>query len=103
MSEEETVRTLVLEALNAVNQLRPVGNRFAVADDMLVYGGGGVLDSLELVHFVVDVEQRLEEQLGAVVTLADERAVSQKRSPFRSVGSFVDFVIGRLAEGARDR
>jgi acyl carrier protein len=106
MPNPETVRSIVLEALDAVNQQRPVASRFVPEGGTLLYGAGGVLDSLELVNLVIELEQRLDEQLGAVVTLADERAVSQQRSPFRSVPSLVDFVVSRLTEHAgtaRDR
>ena len=45
-----------------------------------------------LVTLIVDVEQRLEEQYDVVVVLADERAMSQERSPFRSVSSLADYI-----------
>ena len=96
----ETVRAMVVEALTEVNDQRPAASRFAPDADTVVYGAGGVLDSLELVNLVIALEQRLEEQCGAVVTLADERAVSQKHSPFRSVPSLVAFVVSRLNERA---
>ena len=54
--------------------------------------GGSVLDSLGLVELVVEVEQRLRRDHGADVTLADERAMSQRRSPFRTVGTLADYV-----------
>lgn len=53
-------------------------------------GSGAVLDSMRLVSLIVDVESRLEEGFGIGVTIADERAMSAKRSPFRTVGSLVD-------------
>lgn len=100
MPDQELVRAIVLDALGALNQQRAVADRFSPARDTIVYGEDGALDSLELVTFIMEVEQRLEERLGASVALADDRAVSRRVSPFRSVPSFVDFIVSRLEERA---
>ncbi len=100
MTDKEIVRAIVIDSLRGLSEQRQPARRFEVSADCGVYGAGGALDSLELVNFVVEVEQRLEEQLGVVITLADERAVSEKRSPFRNVSSFVDFIIVRMDEHA---
>lgn len=55
-------------------------------------GGGSDLDSMALVHFVADLEERLETAFGKTWILADERALSRKRSPFRSVGDLAQFI-----------
>ena len=61
-------------------------------------GQHGVLDSMGLVTLIVDVEQRLEEEHGIVLILADDRAMSQSKSPFRSVGSLVDHICALMSE-----
>lgn len=61
-------------------------------------GRGAVLDSLGLVTLIVDLEQRIEDEFGASLTLANERAMSQVNSPFRSVGSLAEHVHGLLLE-----
>ena len=55
-------------------------------------GKDGVLDSLGLVSAIVDIEQKLSDDHGVSVTIADERAMSQEKSPFRTVGSLVEYV-----------
>ena len=67
------------------------------ADTRLI-GREGVLDSMGLVTLLVDVEQRLEEEHDVVLILADERAMSQQRSPFRSVDALTDYVCQLLEE-----
>jgi acyl carrier protein len=100
MADVARIRSLVLQSVTALNEQRSAATRFPATDDTLLYGIGGVLDSLELVNLVIDLEQRLDEQMGAAVTLADERAVSQEHSPFRSVSALVDFVAARMNEQA---
>jgi acyl carrier protein len=63
-----------------------------LGDDTRLIGRNGILDSMGLVTLIVDVEQRLEEKYDVVVVLADERAMSQRQSPFRSVDSLAGYI-----------
>ena len=64
----------------------------AVTEDTFLIGHEAVLDSMGLVTLIVEVEQLLEEEHDVIVVLADERAMSQKNSPFRSVRSLTDYI-----------
>jgi hypothetical protein len=68
-------------------------------ESALLYSDAGSLDSLALVTLISSVEQGIEDELGASVSLTDERALSQARSPFRTIGSLADFTVGLLADG----
>jgi acyl carrier protein len=92
----ELILSSLEDALSMVDDSRP--NPTELGDDTRLIGRKGVLDSMGLVTLVVDVEQRLEEEHDVVVIIADERAMSQKHSPFRSVGSLADYIV-RLIEG----
>lgn len=52
-----------------------------------LFGEGGVFDSMALVSLVISVEQAIEEKFNAVVELASDRALSQRNSPYRTIGS----------------
>lgn len=65
-----------------------------------LFGGSGELDSLALVRFLVDIESRISDKLDLNITLSDERAMSQKRSPFRSVDSLHNYIL-MLVSGGR--
>ncbi len=77
---------LKLAALDAVNRETPL------------LGEGSDLDSMAIVHLIVDLEGRLEETFQMNWILADERALSRKRSPFRSVGDLSEFIIETTPE-----
>lgn len=62
-------------------------------------GQQAVLDSIGMVTLVVDLEQRVESEYGAVIALANDRAMSMRNSPFRTVGTLTDYVCSLLAEG----
>jgi acyl carrier protein len=71
----------------------------AKSADTVLFGKSGSLDSLGLVNLIVAVEQGLEETFEASLTLADERAMSQKNSPFRNVNALAEYVDVLLSEG----
>jgi len=68
--------------------------------DVRLYGHGSSLDSLGLVRLLIDIEQRVNDRYGLSVALMDEKAMSQKQSPFRTVNSLADYLV-RLIEGQR--
>ena len=66
--------------------------------DAPLYGQEGVLDSLSLVVFIVAVEQAIEEKLAKRIILANERALSQRHSPFQTIGALAEYS-KRLIQG----
>ena len=69
-----------------------------LSPDLRLFGKDGGLDSLKLVSLVVAVEERVAEHFGKRLVLADERAMSQNASPFRTLGALADYIVELLAE-----
>jgi acyl carrier protein len=61
-------------------------------------GRQAVLDSMGLVTMIVNVEQQLQQDHAVSITIADERALSQKNSPFRTVRSLSDYIFLLIQE-----
>lgn len=57
----------------------------------VLFGENGILDSIGLVTLIVAVEQAIEETFGVSISLADEKAMSQRNSPFRTIDSLAEF------------
>jgi acyl carrier protein len=72
----------------------------SVGEDTVLVGNDAVLDSLGVVQLIVEVEQRVEQDHGISVTLASDKAMSQRNSPFRTVGVLADHVIATAQEVA---
>ena len=91
---QNDVLPLIIDSL-----LELKGQRIKLPSDLgsetLLFGQDGILDSLGLVSLVVAVEQGIEEKFGVSVSLADEKAMSQRNSPYRTVGSLAEYA-GRL-------
>lgn len=63
-----------------------------------LYGPEGLLDSLGLVRLIIAVETAIADEFDVHVTLADERAISQRSSPFRTVGTLADYIVMVMKE-----
>lgn len=99
MSDIETqLRTLLLESLN---DLRAEAGRESIREfdpALRLFGPEGELDSLGLVSLIVDIEARVQAGLGVSVVLADERAMSNRSSPFRTLETLLELVKQRVTE-----
>ncbi|PAF43782.1 acyl carrier protein [Helicobacter sp. 11S03491-1] len=63
-----------------------------------IYGEGGNLDSLALVSLISDLETLLDDELNISITLADEKAMSQRNSPFRDVQSLSEYILESVSQ-----
>jgi acyl carrier protein len=85
-----------------VKTVREVGVHGAVPlppqvdGDTPLFGRQGLLDSMGLVTLVIAVEQAIEDELGVSVSLADAKALSQRASPYRTVGSLATYAGGLI-------
>jgi acyl carrier protein len=87
----ERITKTILAAFAELNEQLEAEQRIAATAETALMGKGAVLDSLHLVNLIVAVEARIDEEFGVTVTLADERAMSQKSSPFRTVTTFAEY------------
>lgn len=70
-----------------------------IDENTSLFGEDGLLDSMGLVNLTADVEQQVNDDLGLAIVIADDRAMSQKNSPFRTVGALADYVMQLIREG----
>jgi hypothetical protein len=82
-----------------IDEMRPsVGPGFRSDPSTPLVGAGAVLDSLQLVMFVVAVEDRIQSQTGKHVTLTGDQSLQAAQSPFTNVGTLASFVTELLRE-----
>ena len=93
--------SIVFQAIDLVNEQNDQDELIEKSETTSLYGSDSKLDSLGLINLIVSVEQIIEEVFDITITLADERAMSQKNSPFRTIGSLTNY-IEILLEGKSD-
>lgn len=93
---------VILSSIREYNQQVPTDRRIPETPDVTLFGSEGHVDSLGLVNLILIVEENLESEYHVSVTLADDRAMSQDKNPFRSVHSLAEYISKLLNESKRD-
>lgn len=99
MIDRSTALEIVLSALReAVDQNG--GDASGITAETTIVGPDAVIDSIGVVSLIVDIEQKLEMDHQVSVTLANDRAMSQRSSPFRTPNVLADHILATEREGA---
>ena len=101
MNDSENILAAIYRAADWINSELPPDRQLTKAPETRLVGSESVLDSMQLVSLIVAIERDVEDTFGVALTLADERALSMKASPFRSIRSLADY-IGSLIIEARN-
>ena len=102
MTDDQRLVAIIYDDIDEINELLPAEQHAEKSLDAVLVGESGSLDSFGLVNLIVAVEQRVNDEFGIALTLADERAMSRSRSPFRTVATLRDYIAALLKEGADD-
>lgn len=94
----EKVESIIFEALKEINEELEQESLNNPTSKTKLYGANGALDSLALVSFIADLEELISEAFEKDIVLADEKAMSQKTSPFRNVESLTLYIKQLLEE-----
>ena len=88
----------IYKSLDEINENLNDAQKLIKDKNTVLFGKDGQLDSLGLVNLLVIVEQNIEDEFDVSITIADERAMSQKHSPFRTIGTVADYINMLLKE-----
>jgi len=92
------IENLIIESLKELNEELENEALNNPTKDTKLYGIEGCLDSLALVTLITDLEEKISDKFDKDITLADEKAMSQRNSPFRSVESLANYITKLLEE-----
>jgi D-alanine--poly(phosphoribitol) ligase subunit 2 len=92
MENKNRILQVVLQSIDEINEQMTDDEPMKKELGTIIYGKNGTLDSLGLINLVVAVEQNIEDEFSIELTLADERAMSQESSPFRTIDSLVEYI-----------
>lgn len=93
---------LVISTLNEIGEDDDNESLMNVSNETELFGLNGALDSMGVVFLITELEEKISDQFDVDLTLADERAMSRKTSPFRSVktlAKYIDLLISEEKEG----
>ena len=98
MDTPENVLAAIYRAVDWINAELPSDCQLNQAPDTRLLGRQSVLDSLHLVSLLISIEREVEDAFGVTLTLANERALSMKESPFRTIQSLASYIEVLIAE-----
>ncbi len=102
MIDSNKIMDILFSAIDELNEIRPTGQTIEKSPGTVLFGEGGTLDSIGLVSFIVAAEQKIAQETGINITLADERAMSQRNSPFRTVSALANYISLLMSEKSHD-
>jgi len=103
MNDPENIIAAIYRAVDWINGELPPDRQLIKAPETRLLGSETALDSMGLVSLIVTIEREVEDAFGVALTLADERALSMKASPFRSIQSLADYIGILLTDGLNVR
>ena len=98
----DRIKLVIMNSIEEINRQLKNDHELEKSTNTVLYGEDGKLDSLGLINLVVAVEQNIEDEFDVTITLADERAMSQETSPFKTVGTLTDYIEMLLGEKLND-
>lgn len=100
MTRKERIIQAMYDAADELNQQLPKEQQLEKSIDTIIMGSSGTLDSLGLLNLIVAIEHKIEEEFKVAISLADEKAFTQKNSPFESIESLAGYIFLILEERA---
>ncbi|WOO42935.1 hypothetical protein [Rubellicoccus peritrichatus] len=92
----EKIANVIIEAVKTIGEDFDIDVLKKPNEETRLFGAKSGVDSVALVTLIAEVEDALADTFDDPIVLADERAMSQSRSPFRRVGTLIDYVIELL-------
>ncbi|MBQ7199604.1 MAG: acyl carrier protein [Selenomonadaceae bacterium] len=86
------ISEIILNQIEQYNENLDEKVDLSEGEDTILFGQGGVLDSVDFVTLIIDIEQAVNDEYGENIVISNSRAMSRKNSPFRTVGTLADYI-----------
>ena len=96
MTKKEEILNLIYDSMDQIIDMIDNSENFQKKPTTALYGKDSALDSMATVGLVIALEEKVNQVFNKSLTLANEKAVSLKNSPFRTVDSLADYIIELL-------
>lgn len=93
MLSRQDVLQMIKESIDDVNVDATSTTPIPLSSDLVLFGVGSPLDSLNFVNFVAGLEERLEVAQGSPIRLTEIMFDEAAGQPFRSVDALVEYVL----------
>jgi acyl carrier protein len=95
MKTKEDILQIVQKVIEQLNENEErIGCEIPKEPETRLIGYNSQLDSLGLIILIVGIEQEIDTVFKIKITIADDKAMSEKHSPFKSIDSLTEYVLG---------
>lgn len=95
----DKIKQTILETIENYLKIEKQLSNFSYNENYKLFGGDGVLDSMDLVQLIVQIESDLFEKYSIEISIANERAMSKRNSPFSKIKYLLEFIIEEINLG----
>lgn len=89
----DTIKLLVLESIKEINNDLQIEELYSPSLDTNFFD---LVDSLAVLNFILDIEQRLERRFGRYIQIANEDVMDESKTPFKTVKDIIEFISSRV-------
>lgn len=86
------ISQIILEQVEDYNDTLDIKVDTSAGNNTILFGKGGVLDSVDFVSLILDIEQAVNDESGKHISISNAKAMSRQNSPFRTVGTLSDYI-----------
>lgn len=87
---------IVEAVIDELNELKSEEEKIQFSEQTLLYGQSSPLDSVDLVNLLLAIEEQLEDEHDISFTIANEKAMSMRNSPFKTVSTLIDYLMSEF-------
>jgi acyl carrier protein len=98
LTDKERITRVIFRAIDELNEQRPKETQLQKVPKTALFGDSGPLDSLGFINLAVAVEDNFENEFGYSISVTDERARSQEKNLFQTIGTLIDYICGLVEE-----
>jgi acyl carrier protein len=92
------VLKVIYEAIDELNLDLETDEQIEKSESTSIFGSDSKLDSIGLVNLITIIEEKIEEETDNFISIADERAMSLKSSPFKTIETLKNYISELLNE-----
>lgn len=93
MIASSQITEIIYEAIDELNNEISGSKKIEKKPETPLFGSDSLIDSLNLVNLIVSTEGLIADKLDLNIVIANEKAMSLKNSPFRTVQTLTDYIM----------
>ncbi len=92
MDHRDRIVQAIYKAVDELNKQLPAGTSLEKSPEATLYGKSSKLESLDFVTFIMEVEEKVNDEFGTNVMITDENLLSKEKSPFSTLGTLTEYL-----------